>query len=57
MFLNSTLMTGGMTNYGQRTVTASLILQFFMSYIWLSIVPSLRKIWIVHSFQGNYRKI
>ena len=35
----------------------SYITVIFMSYIWLSIVPRLRKIWIVDSFQGNYLKI
>ena len=27
-----------------------------MSHIWLTLVPSLKKIWIVRTFQGNYLK-
>ena len=51
-------------NYRKKTLPArraktssmipSLYCNFLMSYMCLSIVPSLKKIWIVHPFQGNY---
>ena len=35
-------------------VTPSFYCSFWASYIWLTFVPSLKTIWIVHHFQGNY---
>ena len=35
-------------------VTPSFYCSFWVSYIWLTFVPSLKTIWIVRHFQGNY---
>ena len=35
-------------------VTPSFYCSFWMSYIWLTFVPSLKKLWMVYHFQVNY---
>ena len=64
-FCYMTILFDGCSSFGHfarnlqktTTVTPSSYCNFSIYYTWLSIGPSLKKIWIVHPFEVNYLQL